>query len=197
MKADAAREADAARGADAAQEAVNAGAGAGQKSKPNLEGAGGRLRMGRYAIITPKPESAARGTLVRPAPTQGAAGLDKGSRKVQPAATKAASKVQPAATKAEPGKCGRPATHWSLAVDLFGVCRKLGTPMSTSARPATGERSRTWKYSGSRGVVGVTMNLEDAVTSRRLTKTVCAKTLESCQKSMRRLRGDDASADDG
>ena len=71
-----------------------------QKSKPNLESAGGRLRMGRYALITPKPESAARGTLIRPAPTQGAAGLDGGSRKVQPAATKAASRVQPAATKA-------------------------------------------------------------------------------------------------
>jgi len=57
--------------------------------------------MKRYALITPKPESAARGTLVRPAPTQGAAGLGEGSRKVQPAATKAASKVQPAATKPE------------------------------------------------------------------------------------------------
>ena len=46
-------------------------------------------------------------------------------------------------------------------------------------------------------VDGVTMNLEDAVTSRRLTKTVCAKMLKSCRKSRRRLRGDDASADDG
>ena len=40
--------------------------------------------MKRYALITPKPESAARGTLVRPAPTQGAAGLGEGSRKCSP-----------------------------------------------------------------------------------------------------------------
>ena len=62
----------------------------GQKPQPNLESAGGRLRVGRCVLGTPTPEARQGHIKSAGAVLKSAAGFDEGSLKVQPAATEAA-----------------------------------------------------------------------------------------------------------